>query len=387
MDPADVVLRFLESVGRRSDAEFYLALFRAEPKERFAAISVDANVARHATEAVTLDLRFLAALGLTPVVVLGLLDSMEAAEHGFRIRRRLERSAVPAEVITGDDPDLSARVASATRAGTIPIVPLGPAAGALTAAQIDERFGRLGALLAALRTHKLIFLHRPGGLHQRGVMINLVNLTTEYDALIASRELSRKERALVTQSRRLVLECPHKLLVAVTSPIDLLRELFTVKGAGTLLRRGAVIEARAGLGEIDRERLRGLLASSFGRPPSDAFFERPISRIFLEEGYRGAALLRDTPLGAYLTKFAVDREAQGEGMGRDLWERMVADHATIFWRARPDNPIGAWYIKQCDGTARFAEWHVFWRGLPSPLIPDAIAYCLEQPIDIPPAVE
>src|SRR6478736_356081 len=99
MDPADVVLRFLESLGRRSEADFYLTLFRAEPKERFAAISVDANVARYATEAVTLDLRFLASLGLFPVVVLGLFDSKEAKEHGTRIKRRLERAGVPATIL------------------------------------------------------------------------------------------------------------------------------------------------------------------------------------------------------------------------------------------------------------------------------------------------
>ena len=38
MEPAEVVLRFLESVGRRSEAEFYISLFRAEPKEQFAEI-------------------------------------------------------------------------------------------------------------------------------------------------------------------------------------------------------------------------------------------------------------------------------------------------------------------------------------------------------------
>ena len=66
MEPADAVLRFLEGLGRRPEADFYLSLFRAEPKERFAAITVDANVARSATEAVTLDLRFLAPDDPTP---------------------------------------------------------------------------------------------------------------------------------------------------------------------------------------------------------------------------------------------------------------------------------------------------------------------------------
>jgi acetylglutamate synthase len=388
MDPADVVLRFLESLGRRSEAEFYLALFRAEPKEQFAAISVDANVARHATEAVTLDLRFLHALGLVPTVVLGLIDSAEAHEHGARIKRRLERAGVPSATLSGDGAALHEQALQSARAGTIPIIPMGLPSGPLTAAQIDERFARLGALLAALRTRKLIFLHRPGGLRQKAVLVPIVNLTTDYDALAASRELSRKERMLLSQTRRLVLDgVPHKLLVTISSPLDLLRELFTVKGAGTLLRRGAVIERRGGFDEVDRERLRTLLVSSFGRPPDDGFFARPASDIYLEEGYRGAAVLRRAPIGPYLTKFAVDREAQGEGMGHDLWQRMLADHPSVFWRARPSNPIVAWYIKQCDGMARFADWHLFWKALPTERISEAVQYALAQPIDIPPEVE
>src|SRR5262245_25828199 len=126
MEPAEVVLRFLESVGRRSEAEFYLGLFRAEPKEQFAAISVDANVARHATEAVVLDLRFLAALGLSPVVVLGLFEPTDAAEHAARIRRRLERAEVPTQLmVVSEVAELPGAVAQAARAGIMPILVFG----------------------------------------------------------------------------------------------------------------------------------------------------------------------------------------------------------------------------------------------------------------------
>jgi len=220
MAPADIVLRFLESVGRRSEAEFYLGLFRAEPKERFAAISVDANVARHAAEAVVLHLRFLHALGLAPIVVLGLFEPADALTDAKRICRRLEATGVPTELIGPRDPDLHERIAATARAGTIPVVPFGITEGA----SLDDRFVHLGALLTAVKTRKLLFLHRPGGLRQKGVLVPLVNLHTDYANLVASKELSRKERALVTQSRRLVLELvPHKLVVAITSPLNLLR--------------------------------------------------------------------------------------------------------------------------------------------------------------------
>ena len=390
MEPVDTVLRFLEGLGRRSEAEFYLSLFRAEPKERFAAISVDANVARHATEAVTLDLRFLATLGLFPVVLLGLFDSKEAQEHAARIRRRLEAAGVASVILDSDGDELAQAAIAATRAEQIPIVtmvremPDGP----LTNVHIEERFGRLAALLSALQTRKLIFLHRPGGLRHHGTLIPNVDLTNEFDTLMQSKELSRKERTMLLQSRQLVLHTvAHKLLVTIGSPLDLLRELFTVKGAGTLLRRGAVIELHRAFDGVDRERLRALLASAFGRPPGDGFFEREPSAVYLEENYRGAAVIKQTPLGAYLTKFAVGNEAQGEGIGSDIWRRLVNECPTFFWRARPANPISAWYTKQADGMVRTPEWLIFWKGLDPMLIPSAISYTLMQPIDIPPALE
>ena len=176
---------------------------------------------------------------------------------------------------------------------------------------------------------------------------------------------------------------PLPFTVAVTSPLNLLRELFTVKGAGTLLRRGARVERHSGWEGVDTPRLRDLLASSFGRGPSDAFFERTPGRVYLEEGYRGCAILVDTPLGAYLTKFAVLAEAQGEGIARDLWDALAADTAAVFWRSRRTNPISEWYTKLCDGLARLPDWTVYWKGLAPAEIPAVIEWAVGQPVDIP----
>lgn len=381
MQPADVVLRFLESVGRRSEAEFYVQLFRSDPKEQFASISVDSNVARYAAESVVLHLRFLHDLGLSPVVVLGLFEPTDAHEHAARLTRKLVHSHVSAELVSPHDPQmLQEKCIELTRAGIIPVVALGVAQGATPA----ERVVELGALLTALQTRKLLFLHRPGGLQQKGVLIPNVNLTKDYASLVTSKELSRKERAILQQSRRLILDLvPHKLVASVTSPLNLMRELFTVKGAGTLLRRGALVTRHQSLVALDQDRLRQLLTRSFGRPPTDSFFEREILSVYLEENYRGAAILAPTPIAPYLTKFSVGQEAQGEGIGRDLWDAFITDYPTVFWRARPNNPIGEWYAKQADGLARFPDWIVYWKGIETSLISDAIAWAIAQPVDLP----
>ncbi len=378
--PQDVVLRFLESTGRPSEARLYLDLFRARAREQFAAIAIDANVMAGAADAVVQDLRFLAALDLFPTVVLGIFQPSDAAAHARLLRRHLEAGGVGIEELPAAEPGLAARLVACVAAGRVPVLAFAPAADE----QPADRLARLGGLLAELQTRKLLFLHRPGGLRQGGVLVPIVNLTTDVPGLVATKEISRKE-ALILEHARALCErmAPLPFTVAITSPLNLLRELFTVKGAGTLLRRGARIVRRESWEGVDVPRIRELLTSSFGRPPTDAFFRTTPARVYLEENYRGCAILVETPLGAYLTKFAVSAEAQGEGMARDLWEALVADTPVVFWRARRTNPISEWYVKLCDGLARFEDWTVYWKGIAPDAIPAAIDWAVKQPVDIP----
>lgn len=381
--PQEVVLRFLESTGKPSEARLYLDLFRARPREQFAAIAIDANVMAGAADAVVQDLRFLAALDLYPTVVLGLFQTADAAEHSRSLLHHLEAEGVRVEEWSAATPGLAGRLTTCVQRGAIPIVLFEPPENG-RADTSQSRLQRLGRILTDLQARKLLFLHRPGGLRQGGALVPIVNLTTDVPALLASREITRKESLILESARRLCDEmAPLPFTVAVTSPLNLLRELFTVKGAGTLLRRGARVLRHDGWDGIDLPRLRSLLQSSFGRPPSEDFFERTPGRVYLEEGYRGCAILVETPLGAYLTKFAVLAEAQGEGIARDLWDALSADTPAVFWRARRSNPISEWYTKLCDGLARLPGWTVYWKGLSPREIPSAIEWAVGQPVDIP----
>ena len=377
--PQDVVLRFLESTGRPSEARLYLGLFRARPREQFAAIAIDAHVMADAADAVVQDLRFLAALELFPTVVLGIFQPAEAAVHARSLRRHLQAEGLRAKKLSATTPGLAARLTACVQGGRVPLVVFKPVGNE----QPRDRLERLGDVLRELQVRKLLFLHRPGGLRQGGVLVPIVNLTTDVPSLLTSREISRKEALILEQARRLCeAASPLAFTVAVTSPLNLLRELFTVKGAGTLLRRGARIARYSGWDGVDVPRIRELLTSSFGSPPAEAFFGRTPSRVYLEEGYRGCAILQEAPLGSYLTKFAVSTEAQGEGIARDLWEALVADTPVVFWRARRTNPISEWYVKLCDGLARLPDWTVYWRGLAPEAIPAAIDWAIAQPVDI-----
>ncbi len=381
MEP-EIIQRFLESVGQKADVDLYLKLFRAQSKESFAIIAADAQIVRSALDPFHFDLRILAGLGLHPIVLLGLFDARDADRQAQRVYEWLEEDQVPARVIPAGSnlsTEVVATIHDATVASTIPLVSLEGAKDATT----EERFGHLQSLAAQLQTRKIVFLSASSGLEREGApSISLVNLARDYERLLGKGNLSRRHNTLLRQVKTLLDRLPQRMNVAVVNPLQLLRELFTVNGAGTLIRKGSHIETHKTFDTVDRPRLRALIESAFGRPLIDAgALEHTTRSLYLEENYLGAALVSASPVASYLTKFAVERQAQGEGIGGDLWAALVRDHPCVFWRARPSNPITPWYAKQCDGLARFAEWHVFWRALPPAKIESAISYALAAPND------
>ena len=66
--PQDLVLRFLNSVGHKRDAEFYLDLFTSAKPESFALVVLDEDVLRDEIDAVLFEIRYLMRLSLFPVV-------------------------------------------------------------------------------------------------------------------------------------------------------------------------------------------------------------------------------------------------------------------------------------------------------------------------------
>jgi hypothetical protein len=376
-----IITRFLESVGQKADVELYLKLFRSQKKESFAVICASARIVQTALDPFHFDLRILAGLGLTPVVLVGLYEPDDADHQAERIHEWLLEDKVRAQIVPLPpvlSPPLIEVIRETVHMNTIPLLSL----ESLREAPLDARFALLRTLVSGLETRKVVFLSSSAGLEREGSPpISTVNLHTDYERLMASGALTPQRASLLRHGKEILDQTPQRMTATIVNPMHLLRELFTINGAGTLIRNGARIESHRDASTLDCTRLRTLIESAFARTLVSDFFERAIERIYVDENYLGAAVLSRTPVGIYLTKFAVDRQAQGEGIGGDLWAVMVRDYPQFFWRARPANPISSWYVKNCDGVARFAEWHVYWRGLPVAEIEPAIRYALAAPVD------
>ena len=385
-EPLETVLTFLESVGKRSETELYLQLFRRFPRESFAIVAPRTSVVRESLGALADQLGFLHRLGLHAPVVLGAFDREAGQQEQDWVVEALRDVEIAAEPYAGSDPE---EVRAALRDGRAPVLVL--------TSEPDESLVRLARQLA---TRKLVILRDRGGLGPHGGVrvelspvhmlqahasgISVINLRSDFDALIASGQLDEEDASLLVRARELLDRILGEgggtnTMLNVSSPLALLKELFTVRGAGTLIKRGSVVRSLSGYDALDLPRLESLLESAFGRPLRAGFAERRPLRVYLEADYRGVALIEQGLEGeesdtraVFLSKFAVQPVARGEGIGQDLWWSLVREHPSVYWRSRPDNPINPWYQTVCDGMHRGQRWHIYWRGVEPRVLPALI---------------
>jgi acetylglutamate synthase len=229
------------------------------------------------------------------------------------------------------------------------------------------------ALALSLKPHKVILLTEAGGLQDKdGRVISAINLEEDLDSGIHARLQDDATRARLASITQMLRGLPRSSSVSVTSPDHLARELFTHRGAGTLVRLGERIRTYQTFEAVDVARARGLLEASFGRRLDHDYFTSKVPfQIYLADSYRAIAVLTRERIAAnggtieipYLDKFAVTQEAQGEGIGGSIWHRMSHENPRLFWRSRATNPINSWYAAKATGMYKSEQWTVFWCGL------------------------
>jgi acetylglutamate kinase len=275
-------------------------------------------------------------------------------------------------------------VLAAVRARSIPVIAsLGETAGG----QILNVNADWAAneLVKVLQPYKIVFLTGTGGLlDSEGDLIDSINLSTEYEALMAQPWVHSGMRIKIEQIHDLLMQLPPSSSVSITRPDELAKELFTHRGSGTLVRRGEKVRAVEGWGELDLDRLRELIESGFGRKlaPDYFTFTTPY-RVFVSEHYRAALVLTLEEGIPHLDKFAVSEDAQGEGLGRAAWQVMRDATPRLFWRSRAENTVNDFYFDESDGCLKGPKWNVFWYGLESwDEIRFAVDHCRARPASL-----
>jgi bifunctional N-acetylglutamate synthase/kinase len=434
----DVIARLLTNIGSRKEVEQYLRYYTNADAPKFAVVKVSGALVDRSLDALASSMAFLARVGLVPIVVHGGNVQLDRAleQAGFdvpvvrglrkmtpatleiarrvlhdanlRLVEALESLGTRARPFTSGVLDArkvesaelgligeiaavrEAAIAQTAASGVLPIVaPLGETAkGQILVIHADKV---ASAIAQALEPHKVIFLNEVGGLVDgTGAIRSAVNLAEDYDELVAEGSLGPEARHKLIEIKELLSHLPPAASASITSPEHLAKELFTHGGHGTFVRRGEKVVCHDAWDAVDLPRLRALLETCFARRLDDAYFEQKNPyRIYLAESYRATAILTMEHRGApgtprehegvpYLDKFAVTNEAQGEGIGGSIWQRLRRENEKLFWRSRANNPINAWYAQKADGLYKSDKWWVFWCGMSSfseiqPCVENALA--------------
>jgi acetylglutamate kinase len=423
------IVRLLSSMASAKEISQYLKRFSQLDAKRFAVVKVGGAVLRDDLDALTSSLAFLQQVGLTPIVIHGAgpqLDAELAAAgiakqtvDGLRVTTP-QALAIVRKVFHAQNlklvaalRDVDARATSIVSGvfdaeyldrekyglvGKVASVQLAPIEASLSAGSIpviaslgetpDGQILNVNAdfaaneLVQALQPYKIVFLTETGGLLDgAGKIIDSINLSSEYEHLMQQGWLNGGMRLKIDQIKQLLDRLPLTSSVSITRPSELAKELFTHKGSGTLVRRGERIDTHTSWHSVDRERLRALIESSFGRTLAPDYFQRTrLHRVYVSENYRAAIILTREDAGTYLDKFAVLDDAQGEGLGRAVWQTMREENPRVFWRSRHSNVVNDFYFAESDGCYRLNGWKVFWYGIDDfGEIARCAAHCCERP--------
>lgn len=408
-----IVHELLAQLGSSREAQQYLKEFSGTNQARFAMVKIGGGILRDHLEELTSALAFLHRLGLIPVVLHGagpqldqaladagietekrdglrvtseavmsvarplmyrenlrLVESLE--ERGIRARS-IQHGVFQCDYLDRENYGLVGQVEgvnlspveSAVRSGAVPVL---TCLGESHSGQVLNINADIATreLVWKLRPHKVIFLSPTGGLLDRqDRIISAVSLTNDYEALMQQPWVHSGMRLKLQQINEMLQKLPDDTSVSITSAANLTRELFTYRGAGTLVRKGEEIHVHEKPDPETLASVKELVEHSFQRILRDDWYDKlhaPL--ILLSETNRAAAVIASGVDGLpYLDKFVVTSQAQGEGLGAAIWQVVRARYPALYWRSRNTNPVTPWYFQQADSSNRCGQWVVFTIGV------------------------
>lgn len=427
------IVQLLSNVSDGKEIRTYLQRFSEVDRSRFAVIKIGGAILRDRLEETAASLAFLHEVGLTPIVLHGggpQLDVHLAANEihadkidGLRVTtpevldaarevftsqnialvEEIRKQGVDAHGLTqgafdarfvdlerygfvGEPTDVHLDlIRSIVDSGAIPILTcLGVAPGGQLVNMNADAATR--QLVHSVQPMKIIFLVDSGGLLDAdGEVIDSINLAADYDHLMAQDWVHSGMRLKLSEIKLLLDDSSPMTSVSITTPTALARELFTHGGAGTMVRKGEIIHHYRDKSDLDSHRTSMLIEAAFGKTLIPNWFEDlHLSVGYVSETYRAAAIVAEVDDFFYLDKFAIHESARGEGFARTVWDHMIRDFPTMFWRSRSDNGFNAFYAKEADGLTRHGHWTIFWKGEEDF---DVIARAVKRLSEIPPSFQ
>ncbi|TGN08380.1 acetylglutamate kinase [Leptospira ilyithenensis] len=381
MNSKDILTRVFEITQDPRDGILFLNEFKSISPESFALLFADSETIMDSSGVLFSDIKLLHQLDLFPVVVIE-EDSYHYIkvffpQTGFQNEDSKFGIGFPYSLISKEN--LLLEVKDSISRKKIPVL--------LWNKETDEFIRFLKEIKSVLHSNKVILVNSEGPLREENSnkVISLIQSGEALEKHKTNVTYSTKNKIFLSIAESLVSDSDNpKFSVVLTSPYTILRELFTVKGSGTLVKKKNKISKYESVSEIDKDKVFSLIESSFSKSLKPSFLESKFDVLYLEESYQGCAWLEKTEFGFLLSKFAVNGIARGAGVGRDIWDILISKNTPLFWRSKPGNNINKWYMNIAQGLEKDENWFYYWLGLNSDLIPKVILHLKNQPEDFYP---
>ncbi len=348
-----IVYEVLSQIGSHREAQYYFDLFSRDDAMRFALITLSETIINQAADKLVSALGLLYHLGLTPVVV------HEANVDNGQLVKLLNDKQIQAVGITHKNFDHHVdlgQIKQAVNQQQLPIV-------TCPTKKMDVLISRLGK---AIQPHKIIFLTQSSGLtDQDGRIISTINLNPKPNDTQSPHTMSCDLPLTLKQICQLLYQLPAYSSVSVTSVSSLAKELFTYSGAGTIIRIEEQIKVCHYFDQQLEQQLSNLIETSFEQKLKPEYFKQiSLDKLFISySGTAMAVVLKNSNSIPYLDKFVVTPQAQGIGLGKVIWKTLSQHYEKLFWRARVNNPVNPWYLRQATCSKRQGEWIVFGKNI------------------------
>lgn len=380
--PREIVLGLFKILGTEKEREMFLSIFQSVNPENFALLMIEPEVLRTKVDLLAWDLAFLSQLDLTPIIIIEI-----SRETDLRYQEALLEQVQK----YGGEMRLFSVERLEKQKEWMPYSDLIEAAskGVLSLISVDNRkrdgvtVGRVALkLIREFHPRKILICNSHGGLFLKsGERLNYLEIDPDLEILFAEKKITKKIYNEIRQFKEFLIKARDygkKVHLQVTSPGDILKELFTIQGSGTYLNLANELNVYNGYKLLDKEKIKSLIESGFGLKLKSKFSFSPQDKIVVDKDYKAIAILKRFQGMLYLDKFVVKKRHQAEGWGNSLWREILKQNAKIFWRTRSSNPLKNWYFKKAEGHQIVNEWFVYWIGLNENQRKKALKYCRER---------
>lgn len=217
-------------------------------------------------------------------------------------------------------------------------------------------------LARALKPLKVVYLSEKGGLFNgNGSKISQINLDEEYDDLISQPWCRYGTRLKIKESKELLDTLPQSSSVTIIHPSDLLKELFTNSGAGTLIRRGDKIQKVSSLaGFQDLDRIKEILTGDYKDPNTKAKVDRFIELLaanpftaYYDDSMSCFAIVlppsADRPI-ATLATLNITKSGWLSNVVENVFSAIRKDNSSLYWIVPEADENLTWFFEKSDGS-------------------------------------